>query len=197
MIELVFDFVSINSYLALNPAKRLADDLGVELKLTPLRSTSELNSLARTSDEGVAERHRRVREAYKRIDAMRYAAVQGLKIAIEGNDCDSSVALRGLIAANAENRAFEYTSLVFQRYWTGELKLDSTSAIDALLSELGVTEFKESDTRRHLESIRVELGEREINAVPTFWIEGERYQGRQHLPMIRWQLSGYVGAGPL
>ena len=99
MIELVLDFVSINSYLALNPAKKLADDLGVDLKLTPLRTTSELGSVANSPDVDVAERHRQVRAEYKQLDAMRYAAVQGLKIAIEGNDCDSSVALRGLLAA--------------------------------------------------------------------------------------------------
>lgn len=197
MIELILDFVSINSYLALNPAKRLADDLGVELKLTPFRSTSELGSIAQSLDLDVAERHRRVRAEYKQLDAMRYAAVQDLKIAIEGDDCDSSVALRGLLAAQTENKGFEYASTVFKKYWAGELDLDSPSAIRVVLQEVGIREFNDSDARWNLESIRVELDEREVSSVPTFWVEGERYLGRQHLPMIRWQLEGYRGPGPL
>ena len=197
MIELVLDFVSINSYLALNPAKRLADDLGVDLKLTPLRTTSELGSVANSPDVDVAERHRQVRAEYKQLDAMRYAAVQGLKIAIEGNDCDSSVALRGLLAAQGHNKGFEFASAVFQRYWAGELALDSFSAILDVLKEVGIREFVDSDPRWDLERIREEMNEREISSVPTFWVNGERYSGRQHLPMIRWQLEGYVGPGPL
>ncbi|MCY4096192.1 MAG: DsbA family protein [Gammaproteobacteria bacterium] len=197
MIELVLDFVSINSYLALNPAKRLADDLGVELKLTPLRTTSELGSVANSPDAGVAERHRQVRAKYKQLDAMRYAAVQGLKIAIVGNDCDSSVALRGLLAAQDQDKGFDFANTVFQRYWVGELELDSPSEILEVLKEVGIREFNDSDPRWDLEHIRAEMDEREISSVPTFWVNGERYSGRQHLPMIRWQLGRYEGAGPL
>ena len=197
MIELVLDFVSINSYLALNPAKKLADDLGVDLKLTPLRTTSELGSVANSPDVDVTERHRQVRAGYKQLDAMRYAAVQGLKIAIEGNDCDSSVALRGLLAAQTIDKSFEYASSVFQKYWAGELALDSNASISDVLKEVGISDFNDSDSRWDLARVKDELDEREINSVPTFWVKGERYLGRQHLPMIRWQLEGYVGQGPL
>lgn len=197
MIELILDFVSINSYLALNPAKQLADDVGVELKLTPLRTTSELGSVVNSPDVDVAERHRRVRAEYKQLDAMRYAAVQGLKISIEGNDCDSSVALKGLLAAQADNKGFEFANAVFQRYWAGKLELDSSSKIGDVLKESGIPEFNELDARWDLARIKDDLDGREINSVPTFWVDGERYSGRQHLPMIRWQLEGYEGPGPL
>ena len=198
MIELVLDFVSVNAFLALNPAKRLADDLGVELKLTPLRTTSELQALAEPSASAdLGERHRWIRAEYARNDALRYAEVQGLKVAIDGRDRDSTSALRGLLAANAEGKGFDYASTVFQKFWAGELQLDAVDAIATVLDELGIRGFEASDPNWDLESIKEELDAREIYSVPTFWVDGEIYLGRQHLPMIRWQLEGYEGPGPL
>ena len=198
MIELVLDFVSINAYLALNPAKRLADDLGIELKLTPLRTTSELQSLsAPPAGDDLGERHRRSRAEYARKDALRYANVQGLNIGIDGRDQDSTKALRGLIAANAEGIGFEFATTVFRNFWAGELQIDSNVAIANVLEEYGIAGFDASDPRWDLNSIKEEMDSHEIYSVPTFWVEGERYLGRQHLPLIRWQLEGYVGKGPL
>ena len=198
MIELVLDFVSINSYLALNPVKRLADELGVALKLTPLRTTSELQALsAPSAGDDIGERHRWIRAEYARGDALRYAAVQGLNVAIDGRDQDSTTALRGLMAANAAGRGFDYASTVFRNFWSGELQIDSNDAIANLLEELGIAGFDALDPRWDLEPTREEMDGREIHSVPTFWVDGERYLGRQHLPMIRWQLEGYEGPGPL
>lgn len=198
MIELVLDFVSLNAYLTLNPAKRLADELGVELKLTPLRATSELQAVsAPSASDDLGERHRWIRADYARRDAMRYAVVQGLNIAIEGRNLDSTTALQGLIAANAAGRGFEYASEVFRNFWAGELEIASHDAIAKVLEELGIAGFDTSNPQWNLEPIKDEMDTREIYSVPTFWVEGERYLGRQHLPMIQWQLEGYEGPGPL
>ena len=198
MIELVLDFVSINAYLALRPAKQLSDDLGVELKLTPLRTTSELQALEEPSASAdLGERHRWIRAEYARKDALRYAEVQGLKISIDDRDRNSTAALQGLLAANAEGRGLDYASTVFQNFWTGELEIDSDEAIASVLRELGISGFNATDPRWDLESTKADLATREIYSVPTFWVDGERYLGRQHLPMIRWQLEEYVGSGPL
>ena len=198
MIELVLDFASVSAYLALNPAKHLADDLGVELKLTPLRSASEVSPVAAPSvSADVGERHRWIRAEYSRRDALRYAEVQGLNIAIDGREHDSALALRGLLAANAEGKGFDFASTVFQQFWAGELQIDSDAAIASLLEELGIDDFEASDPRWDLDLVKEEMDRREIYSVPTFWVDGECYLGRQHLPMIRWQLEGYEGPGPL
>ena len=33
--------------------------------------------------------------------------------------------------------------------------------------------------------------------IPTYLVEGQMFMGRQHLPMIRWLLTGQEGPGPL
>ncbi|MYD42877.1 MAG: hypothetical protein F4W90_03180 [Gammaproteobacteria bacterium] len=198
MIELILDFVSVNAFLALHPAKSLAEELGVELKLTPMRTTSELSYVKEISgDETPGDRHRRVRAEYTRRDALRYAEVQGLDIAIDGRDAQSEIALRGLLAANSINRGFDYAANVFSKYWRGQLQVDAQEDIEAELSELGLASFDVEDPRWDLEPVKMQLAEREIFVVPTFWVDGERYMGRQHLPMIRWQLERYQGPGPL
>lgn len=198
MIELVLDFVSANAYLALHPAKELADDLGVELKLTPKRTTSELNFVREPAkEESVGERHQRIRADYSRRDALRYAEAQGLKLLIDGRDANSEIALQGLLAANARGQGFTYAEAVFRRYWAGEIGVDSVADIQSVLETCGLAGFDVDDPRWDLEPLRVDLEEREIVMVPTFWVDGERYLGRQHLPMIRWQLENYQGQGPL
>lgn len=198
MIELVFDFVSVNALLALNPAKQLADEMEVELKLTPLRTTSELGVLEANSEEdSVGERHRRVRAAYTRQDALRYAAVQGLEVTIDGADCDSTIALKGQLIANARGKGFEYASETFTKYWRGDLLLNSLAQVSQVLESCNIDQFDLTDSRWNLDAIKEELNSREIFMVPMFLVDGERYMGRQHLPMIRWQLMNYEGEGPL
>ncbi len=198
MIELVLDFVSLNAYLALGPAKRLAEDLDVELKLTPLRSESDLSFLSQPSSaDDLGQRHRRIRADYAQADVLRYAVVQGLNIQIDGRNHDSTVALKGLLAANAEGRGFDYAGVVFAQFWAGELEIDSNDAIARVLEDFEIADFDATDSRWDLESVKAQMDEREIYSVPTFDVEGERYLGRQHLPMIRWQLEGYQGPGPI
>ena len=200
MIELVFDFVSINAYLALNPAKRLADEMNVELRLTPLRTTSELHFIATSvshEDEPLSERHRRVRGQYTRSDALRYAKVQDLDIMIDGADCDSTLALRGQLIANAHDCGFEYAKKTFRSYWRGEHRLDSEDDVCQLLAQCAVEGADLSDSRWDLDKIKADMDAREVSMVPTFCVDGERYMGRQHLPMIKWQLSNFEGPGPL
>ena len=198
MIELVLDFVSVNAYLALNPAKRLSDDLGVELRLIPLRSSPETHFLSEPSASAdVGERHRRIRAEYARADALRYAKVQGLNVEIDGRNADSTIALQGLLAANERGCGFDYALMVFRDFWVGELEIDSTTAIASRLEDLGIEGFEASDPQWNLEPVKKEMDAREIYSVPTFSVDGETYLGRQHLPMIRWQLEGYEGPGPL
>lgn len=198
MIELVMDFVSVNAYLALQPAKALADELSVELKLTPLRTPSELQSQESPSvNETVGERHRRVRAAYTRMDALRYADVQGLPIAIDGYDVDSTVALHGLLAANEAGVGFEYASKLFRAYWSGEISIDSEHDVASVLDSSGVGDFNSVDWVEQLVTLREDALSRGVFAVPLFIVAGEKYLGRQHLPMIRWQLTDYEGQGPL
>ena len=198
MIELVIDFVSVNAYLAVHPAKQLADELDVELKLTPLRTTSELNFVAdEKPNETVGERHRRVRATYTRMDAERYAEVQGLPFEIDGRDIESELALKGLLAANANQVGFEYASEMFKSYWSGKTTLNDIGDVRSVLASVGVGEFNESDSRWDLALVRADAEERGVFAVPLFIVKGEKYMGRQHLPMIRWQLSEFAGQGPL
>lgn len=200
MFELIFDFVSVNAYLALNPAKQLADELGIELNLIPLRTTSELHFLATApaeKDGTVSDRHRRVKAEYTYQDALRYANVQGLDIKIAGADSDSTLALRGQLIANSRDKGFEYAAATFKDYWCGEHELNEPSDVSRVLQDCGIEGFDLMDSRWDLDGIKAEMDSREVYMVPTFWVDGERYMGRQHLPMIKWQLTNYEGPGPL
>ena len=193
MIEMTLDFVSLHSYLALGPVRALAKECDVDLKLWPLSTPGETDT-RRQSDESIGERHRRVRAEYTRREHQRYAQVQNLPLKITGYDQDSSVALQGLLAANEANVGAEFASRVMVAFWGGDLKIDSTDEINSILSEFGVKSFDTTNPKYDLNPVREALHERELFATPMLLVNGERYLGRQHLPMIRWQLTGKPAA---
>ena len=198
MIELVLDYVSVNAYLAIKPAISLANDLDVELKLTPLRTQSELDfHFEPKPNETVGERHRRTRAAYTRMDAKRYADVQHLPFEIDGKDVDSTMALKGQLQANDSGIGCKYALEIFRMHWSGNGRLDAADDVEGVLSGLACDGFNEKEFDQRLNDVRSDAMERGIFAVPMFVVEGEKYLGRQHLPMIKWQLSGYQGPGPL
>ena len=187
---MTLDFVSIHSYLTLMPVHSLAEECGVELKLWPLKSPGETDPKRSSGEESISDRHRRVRATYSRREHERYAAVQGLPLEIRGYDQDSTLALRGLLVANGAGVGYEFASTVMTRFWAGQLPIGSGAAIAGVLQECGVDEFDLSDTAYDLDPVRRHLAERELFATPMILVDGERYLGRQHIPMIRWQLKG-------
>ena len=191
MIELVLDFLSLQSYLALKPTKLLADRLGVELKLVPLNTTPATRPPPISDEEeSISQLHQRVKAEYSRMDAERYAKVQNLLITRTEVDLDSSIALCGLLAANARGCGFEYAEEIFTSYWSNDLDIQSTEAISEVLRTHGVLEFETRSLRVKLATIRETCAERHIFQTPFYWVDGERYQSRQHLPMIERQLTG-------
>ncbi len=46
-------------------------------------------------------------------------------------------------------------------------------------------------------ALEEELRDRGMGGAPCYWIDGELFLGRQHLPMIRWILGGREGPGPI
>ena len=191
MIELVIDFVSLQSYLALRPTKALTEELGVSLRLTPLSTSPASRPPSDTEEEeSIAVRHQRVKANYSRMDAERYARVQGLPLTRTEVDADSSLALMGLLAANEIERGFEYADQVYISYWSNELDIQSLDSIQELLSEVGVSDFDPANYTEQLASIRQHCSERQLFQTPMYWIDGERYQSRSHLPLIKRQLTG-------
>ena len=196
MIDFVFDFTSVGSWLAFGPTCRLADELQVPVNWLPMCVPAKAVPAAK-ENESVSERHARVRAEYLASEQAGYAERLGVPLKRSGADVDSSLAAAATIRATELGVGREFVARVFRGFWEGKLDIENAAAVTGILEELGAAEFDPDDGARRLEKLREELAERGVFGIPTYLVEGQMFMGREHLPMIRWLLTGQEGPGPL
>ena len=194
-IAFAFDFTNAASLLAFRPTYALADELGVDVELLPF-PTEVREAPPDESDGTVGARHARVRAAYVAADTARYARWQGVELNRDATGVDSSVACAGCLWADRHGLARPYSEHVLTEFWADRLELDRET-LAAVLAALGAPGFEGYDFGADLATHKDRVGARGIYNVPTYLVEGQQFTGRQHLPMIRWLLTGSAGPGPL
>jgi 2-hydroxychromene-2-carboxylate isomerase len=203
------DYKSPYAYLAIDPTYAIEDELGIEADWRPftLDIPSYLGS-ARLNQEGrVVENQRtpgqwtKVKYAYN--DVRRYGSLRGLVVRGATKIWDSSLAGTGMLWARRQGRAVlrAYSGLVYERFWKRELDLEDAGVIERILDEAsartaGFQEYASGDGRVLHDHIQHKAFDAGIFGVPTYVIDGEVFFGREHLPRIRWMLTGRSGAPP-
>ena len=188
------DIKSPECYLALEPTRALVREAGVDVDWLPV-VTSAPRPAPDGDDRG--SRHKRHRVAYRVMDLARYARVAGLTIRDPGQAPDSTLAGIAMLAAKAhsDDALQGFLNRAFERYWKAELDLEDRRALRAILDEVGVAELPEDAAG--FRALQASLGEAGLFTAPAYLVENEVFNGRAHLPMIRWILEGRVGPGPI
>lgn len=203
------DYKSPYAYLAIDPTYAIEDELGIEIDWRPftLDIPSYLGS-ARLNQEGkVVEADRtpgqwtKVKYAYH--DVRRYGAIRGLVVRGAVKIWDSSLAGIGMLWARDQDRAVlrAYSRLVYERFWKRELNLEDVGVIERVLKEAGARiagfqDYATGEGRVLHDSIQRKAFDAGIFGVPTYVVGSEIFFGREHLPRIRWMLTGRTGAPP-
>lgn len=203
------DYKSPYAYLAIDPTCAIEDELGIEVDWRPftLDIPSYLGS-ARLNQEGkVVENERtpgqwtKVKYAYH--DVRRYGSLRGIIVRGATKIWDSSLAGIGMLWAKEQGKVVlrAYSRLVYERFWKRELSLEDTGAIERVLDEAGARtagfqDYASGEGRALHDRIQHNAFDAGIFGVPTYVIDGEVFFGREHLPRIRWMLTGRSGAPP-
>ena len=203
------DFKSPYAYLAKDPTAQLERDYQIKIDWRPL--TLDIPSFlgsARTDDKGnVVEDNRTPRQwngvRYGYMDAKRYARLKDMILYGPQKIWDSSGASIGMLWAKDHGSAqlMAYMDRIFERFWRRELDIEDPTIVETVLGESGcaVSGFREylvGDGRELHDQLQDALHPAGIFGVPTYVIDGERFFGREHLPMIRWILGGKHGSAP-
>jgi 2-hydroxychromene-2-carboxylate isomerase len=203
-LEVLLDLRSPASYLALEPTATLGEEAGVEIDwlphaVPPLRPPSVPTP---GDDRGVRHRRHRARHIAREIEV--YGRARGLELRDIHRDGSAAAFELGWLwlRERADPRLLDYLRAGFRRYWAMDLDPADVGAVAALLTEIGCdTEGFEgwcAEVGPALaERIATALRERGVGGVPGYRVDGEFFQGRQHLPMIRWILGGRRGPGPI
>jgi 2-hydroxychromene-2-carboxylate isomerase len=198
------DFKNPKAYLALRPTFALEDELGIGLDWWPVPVSAMSRPLPEQPNEDRGARHRRIRALYYARDLRRYAGVYGLELGDLHRDPDVTIASVGMLwmKERAPQKLRAYLNVVFERYWQEHLRLDDINAIEAVLREVGADasrfpQYAVTEGRASFETAAAGLRAAGIFDVPAYVVEGEIFFGRQHLPMLRWLLTGKRGEPPI
>ena len=203
------DYKSPYAFVAKDATYALADEIGIEIDWRPLTLDipSYLGS-ARLDGKGrVAEQDRTpqqwtgVRYAYR--DARRYAERQGYTLRGTVKIWDTSLAHIGMMWAKRRGDAVlkRYTDLVYERFWRRELDVEDPEVVWGVLEEAGApaagfASFHRGEGRAEHDVMQAQIFEAGIFGVPGYFVDGEYFWGREHLPRVRWLLEDRPGPAP-
>jgi 2-hydroxychromene-2-carboxylate isomerase len=190
-VQVFIDLRSPYSYLALRPARELAQRMGVDFDwwpyLTDFRSAYG-GEIEQRAPRDVAKLK------YLYMDCRRLAKLQGLTIRATTKLWDATLASQAVLFAKSRGRMWEFCDPVLQAFWRREFDLESVLALEAALTQAGLS-VSEWQVYRNLQAqsdldaavaLATDLG---VFGAPTFVFRGEMYWGGDRLGLFEDALS--------
>lgn len=203
------DYKSPYAFIAKDPTYAIGDELGIEIDWRPLTLDipSFLGSARLDAKDKVVEQNRTaeqwqgVRYAYR--DARRYARIAGYMLRGTVKIWDTSLVHIGMLWAKRQGRDIlrRYTDITYERFWRRELDAEDPRVVTAVLAEAGadVAGFEDFHTgpgRAEHDAMQAAMFDAGVFGVPGYVVDGEYFWGREHLPTVRWMLTGREGPAP-
>ncbi|MEO0981390.1 MAG: DsbA family protein [Pseudomonadota bacterium] len=202
------DVKSPYAFVAIQPTLALEADLGLQFDWRPLTLDipSYLGSAKKKAGKVVESKRspaqwNTVRYGYR--DARRYAERQGHVLKGTEKIWDSSIANIAIlwVTLTARDRLGAYLNAVYPPFWRRELDIEDVAVVEACLAKAGVdaagfAEFQAGEGRALHDALQAQLHPAGVYGVPTYAADGEILFGREHLPYVRWVLTGRQGAAP-
>lgn len=203
------DVKSPYAFIALKPTLALEAELGLQFDFRPLTLDipSYLGSAEKKKGKVVASQGRSagtwkiVRYAYR--DARRYAERQGYMLKGTEKIWDSSLANIGILWARqqARNLLPAYLNAVYPAFWRRELDIENIAVVENCLREAGIEargfdDYQRGAGRALHDDLQKQFHPNGIYGVPTYVFGDDILFGREHLPYVRWHLTGREGAPP-
>jgi 2-hydroxychromene-2-carboxylate isomerase len=208
-LTVYIDFKSPYAYLAIEPTRRLAHELGVSINWLPfvLDIPSYLGS-AKLDKSGAVKEQSRSKDQWSGVkyayyDCRRYANLRGLTIRGTEKIWDSSLAAIGMLWAKQQGDEVMHAYLdgVYAPFWKRELNIEDIEIIQTVLLEAGANvegfaDYVNQEGATRNQQIQESAFDMGVFGVPTYCLDGDLYFGREHLPRIAWHLGGKEGPSP-
>ena len=183
MITAYIDFKSLECFLAIDPILKLAAVCKTPVSWQPYRS-KERALPTQVASESVTQTHHRVRAESERRSQQHYARLRGLDIDPSRGQMDTSAALLWL--ASLEGDTSSFISRLFTAHWIDRTDINDPTFLEEITANCGLTR---THSTVDLDSIEREAEERGLFDAPTFFIEGQMFMGRAHIPLMRQLLT--------
>jgi 2-hydroxychromene-2-carboxylate isomerase len=201
-LSVCLDVRHANAYLALQPVRALAAELGTAVDWLPFPVSPPKGPPAQADDRGA--RHRRAMAEHQAREVAVYARLQGLTIEQPFRRGDAAPAALGhlWLRATSPEAVPDYLARLFEGYWSLSLDVADPVAIARLLGALGhdadaFAAFAAGTGPTDLARLRRRLVAAGVFTVPSLVVKDEVFVGRAHLPMVRWLLNDRQGPLPI
>ncbi len=185
-VDAFIDLRSPYSYLALKPARRLAERSGFAFDwwpfITDLRSAYGGAGEARSSRDLAKLR-------YLYMDCRRLAQKQGLTIRATTRLWDATLGSQAMLFAKSRDRLWEFCDPLLAAFWRREFDLESPAALDAAVAAAGldVTDWRHWREAHGHDALAAALARAETLGVfgaPTFVYRGELFWGSDRVDLL-------------
>ncbi|MEP1143336.1 MAG: DsbA family protein [Henriciella sp.] len=203
------DVKSPYAFVAIRPTLALEAELGVQFDWRPLTLDipSYLGSAEKKQGKVVASKGRSQRTwnaiRYSYRDARRYAERQGLMLKGTEKIWDSSLANIGILwtTQTARDRLGAYLEAVYPPFWRRELDIEDIAVVETCLRTAGIdaagfAAFAVGRGRELHDDLQPQFHPHGIYGVPTYVLGDDILFGREHIPYLRWALTGQIGPAP-
>ena len=190
-LELIFDFGSPNAYLCMKALPELLDRTGADLVITPcllggiFKATGNKAPMVQYADAPA-------KLAYENLEMRRFIAKHGLsKFRINPHfPVNTLTIMRGAIVAGEEGTLDDYIDAVNRAMWEDGLKMDDQEVVAAFLSANGfdgpalLARTQEPGIKAKLIANTETAVARGVFGIPTFFVEGEMFFGKDRLAQV-------------
>lgn len=190
-IDAFFDLRSPYSYLALGPARALAERSGVSINwwpyITDFRSAYGGEVEQRSSRDTAKLK-------YLYMDCRRLATQQGLTIRATTKLWDASLASQAVLFAKSRNRLWQFCDPLLSAFWRREFDLESPSQLETALMSAGLDigdwrDYLAVSAHRDLEAALARAEQLGVFGAPTFVYQEELFWGGDRLGLLSDRLS--------
>lgn len=194
-IELIFDFVSPNAYLIWQPLKALAEKHGATIEITPA-FLGGMHKLTGNAPPFIRDAEVKGKNEYAMLELGRFVKKHGLsKFKMNPKFPFNTITLLRMLVALEPAKRAELIELLLPPIWEDGLDVTDGETLGKILQDGGF-DAAELFAKTQDPEIKQALIDNTENAVargafgiPTMYVDGEMYFGKERLAQIDEQLS--------
>jgi 2-hydroxychromene-2-carboxylate isomerase len=196
-IEMIFDFVSPNGYMAWFPLKDIVARHEAELTITPV-FLGGMHRLTGNEPPMIRDAHIKGKNEYAALEMQRFIKKHELtRFKLNAKFPFNSITIqRLLLVAQEVGRDHELIDFMLPKVWEEGLDAEDPEAIAEVL---GGTEFdagkmlartQDPEVKQQLITNTENAVERGVFGIPSFFVEGELFFGKDRLGQVEEEVSG-------
>lgn len=194
-IELIFDFVSPNAYLIWQPLKVLAEKHGATITITPA-FLGGMHKLTGNAPPFIRDAEVKGKNDYAMLEMNRFIQKHGLsKFRMNPKFPFNTITLQRMLVALEPDRRVAFIEMLLPPIWEEGLDVTDGETLGRILQDGGfdaadlLAQTQDPAVKQALIDNTENAVERGAFGIPTMFIDGEMYFGKERLGQIDEQLS--------